>query len=330
MALAKVGLTNAQALIDGLVVSLGSEDNRLRYTASAEQIRANVDTILKLLAPNALTSGLGLINSLVTSMGGKSLTDIVAAATAIKDGVSNALDLLKGKGTQVAKDLAQELYDQLLEDKKRLVALAQSIAAAIAAALAGAAASIGVDLEIPDFTSGGGFESGPLFDDRDGDSDGKKDSKKKDTKKDTKKKDTKKKPDFTGPSKYNPRAAVPELRYGKFGESLVPGTAAYKAGSTKKPVFQPNAVKATSLPNFRPEAIKKLTVGPSAPRGYMQTPVPAPKMTGSNTVSVANRPFGGNNVANVTINTTKAPTASQTKQVVKGALKGAANAKKGK
>jgi len=322
MALAKVGLTNAQALIDGLVVSLGSEDNRLRYTASAEQIRANVDTILKLLAPNALTSGLGLINSLVTSMGGKSLTDIVAAATAIKDGVSNALDLLKGKGTQVAKDLAQELYDKLLEEKARLVALAQSIAAAIAAALAAAAASIGVTVDVPDFPD---IKDG----DGDGDGDGDKDPKTKDPKtKDPKTKDPKKKdpkkldPKKLDPKKLDPKKLTPPKSKTQFELA--------KESVNKAKNMGRNIVAAASMPNFRPEATKKLTVGPAAPRGFMRTPVPAPKMTGSNTVPVANRPFGGGNVANVTINTTKAPTASQTKQVVSGALKGAANAKKGK
>lgn len=320
VALAKVGLSNAQALIDGLTVTLGAEDNKARYTASAEQIRANIDTILKLLAPNALTSGLGLINSLVTSMGGKSLTDIVAAATAIKDGVSAALDLLKGKGTQVAADLAQELYDKLLAEKARLVALAQSIAAAIAAALAGAAASIGVDIQVPEFPGIDPADIPPVTDDGDKGGKGPGDFRKADE-------DTSK-----------------DVKSASSAAKTAANAAKKTADSVKKTV---STIKKDVSPNLgnRPLGVSKATtpalnVGPAAPRGFMRTPMPTPspkaaplpQNTRTNLPSNMKSAPGATEIRNATVvvNTTKPPSASQIKNTVSGALKGAANAKKGK
>jgi peptidoglycan hydrolase CwlO-like protein len=57
--------------------------------------------------------------------------------------ITKQLEPLKSLGTQVGKDLAQGLFDQLTAEKARLVALAQSIAAAVAAAMASALASVG-------------------------------------------------------------------------------------------------------------------------------------------------------------------------------------------
>jgi uncharacterized protein YukE len=297
--LTPISLINTQAFMDGLIATLSGEDNKARYTASADQIRANIDTIMKLLAPEALTSGLGLIASLVESFGGTNLESVKNAAIAIKDSISTSLDLLKGKGTQVAADLAQELYDRLLAEKARLVALAQSIAAAIAAALASAAASIGVDVD--DLGGGGGvvFESGPLFD-----------------------KDVTSTggggflsgPLFDKDVKSTGNAA---LSTAKAAKSFAKTATAITKTATSKTQLQlvrenlarANTVKSTSMPNFRPEATK-------------------PKSTGSNTVSRANMPFGGTSVANVTINTKTAPTASQTKAIVSSTLKAATGARK--
>ena len=319
-ALKPMALLNAQAFMDGLIATLSGEDNKARYTASADQIRANIDTIMKLLAPEAMTSGLGLIASLVSSFGGTNLESVKNAAVAIKDSISTALDLLKGKGTQVAADLAQELYDKLLAEKARLVALAQSIAAAIAAALASAAASIGVDVNDLGGGDGGGFDvaSVRIGEEKDRDGDKSTDSASK--------------------------AATSAASAAKSATNAIKKTAtavSKSASATSKTQLQlakesvnnaknqgRNIVAAASMPNFRPEQVKGANVGAAAPRGLIRQPVVAPKMTGSNTVSKANMPFGGQSVANVTINTKSAPTPSQTKAVVSATLKAAAGARK--
>jgi hypothetical protein len=61
--------------------------------------------------------------------------------------ITKQLEPLKSLGTQVGKDLAQGLFDQLTAEKARLVALAQSIAAAVAAAMASALASVNVKVD---------------------------------------------------------------------------------------------------------------------------------------------------------------------------------------
>jgi len=144
--LPSISLVNAQAFMDGLINTLGGEDNRARYTASADQIRANIDTIMKLLAPQALTSGLGLIASLVSAFGGTNLESIKTAVTGIKDAISTILDTLKAKGTEFAADLMQNAYNQLLKDKERLVALAKSIDENDNTEDVFASASVGVDV----------------------------------------------------------------------------------------------------------------------------------------------------------------------------------------
>ena len=229
---------------------------------------------------------------------------------------------MKGKGTQVAADLAQELYDKLLAEKARLVALAQSIAAAIAAALASAAASIGVDVGDLGGGDGGGFDvaSVRIGEEKDRDGDKSTDSASK--------------------------AATSAASAAKSATNAIKKTAtavSKSASATSKTQLQlakesvnkaknqgRNIVAAASMPNFRPEQVKGATVGAAAPRGLIRQPVVAPKMTGSNTVSRANMPFGGQSVANVTINTKSAPTASQTKAVVGATLKAATSARKGK
>ena len=324
-ALKPMSLLNAQAFMDGLIATLSGEDNKARYTASADQIRANIDTIMKLLAPEALTSGLGLIASLVSAFSGINLESVKNAAVAIKDSISAALDLLKGKGTQVAADLAQELYDKLLAEKARLVALAQSIAAAIAAALASAAASIGVDVDDlggGDGGDGGGFDVAKWRmgeeKDRDGDKSTDSASEAATSAASAAKSATKAiKKTATAVSKSASATSKTQLQLAK--ESV------NKAKNQGR-----NIVAAASMPNFRPEQVKGATVGAAAPRGLIRQPVVAPKMTGSNTVSKVNMPFGGQSVANVTINTKSAPTASQTKAVVGATLKAATSARKGK
>jgi len=57
--------------------------------------------------------------------------------------ITAQLEPLKSLGTNIGKDLAQGLFDQLTAEKARLVALAQSIAQAVAAAMASALASVG-------------------------------------------------------------------------------------------------------------------------------------------------------------------------------------------
>lgn len=77
--------------------------------------------------------------------GAKAEVDSInATMTSIKDGIEAALAPLRDLGAQIGEDLAQGLYNKLLAEKERLVALAQSIAAAIAAAMASALAGIGV------------------------------------------------------------------------------------------------------------------------------------------------------------------------------------------
>jgi len=275
-----------------------------------------------------MTSGLGLIASLVSAFGGTNLESVKNAAVAIKDSISTALDLLKGKGTQVAADLAQELYDKLLAEKARLVALAQSIAAAIAAAMASAAASIGVD--VGDLGGGdgdgGGFDVAAVRKGEEKDRDGSASSA----------------ASSAASAASAAKATASAVKKSTAASQKV--IAVTKAGvATSKTQLQlakesvskaknqgANIVRAASMPNFRPEQVKKATVGPAAPRGLIRQPVVAPKMTGKNTVSKAGMPFGGQSVANVTINTKSAPTASQTKAVVGATLKAATSARKGK
>ena len=72
------------------------------------------------------------------------LDSINTSMVEIRTSIEKALEPLRSLGTDLGEDLAQGLYDALLKEKDRLVALAQSIAAAIAAAMASALASIGV------------------------------------------------------------------------------------------------------------------------------------------------------------------------------------------
>jgi uncharacterized protein YukE/phosphotransferase system IIB component len=138
------GTTAAQSFINGLLAALTGKDNLSAVDQSATQIKTNVDTIMKLLEPEALTSGLGLINSLVGAFGGGNLTLVTNSATAVKDSIVTALASLKTLGGELAADIAQGIFDGLTAEQARLVALAKGIADAIAAAMAGAAAGIGV------------------------------------------------------------------------------------------------------------------------------------------------------------------------------------------
>jgi hypothetical protein len=72
------------------------------------------------------------------------LAAINTSMKGITNDIENALAPLRSLGTNIGTDLAQGLYDKLLSEKARLVALAESIAQAIAAAMASALAGIGV------------------------------------------------------------------------------------------------------------------------------------------------------------------------------------------
>lgn len=321
-ALKVISLINAQAFMDGLITTLSGEDNKARYTASADQIRANIDTIMKMLAPEALTSGLGLIASLASAFGGANLESVKNAALAIQDGIASALDLLKGKGTEVAADLAQELYDKLLAEKARLVALAQSIAAAIAAALASAAASIGVDVDdLGGGGGGGGFDVAAVRIGEEKDRGGTQEFNRAVTSVaeaassavgSAKAATSAIKKTATAVTKSSSTFSKTQLQLVKEGLAAAKTNTVNTttlAGVMRASVKSPNAVTSTSMPNFRPEATKT-------------------KFTGSNTVSRANMPFGGQTISNVTINTKNPPSASQTKAVVNAAVKAASGARK--
>ena len=287
--LAATGLANAQAFIDGLISSLTGKENLSNVNLSTEAIKTNIDTIMKLLAPEAMTNGLGLINSLIGAFGGENLTKVTASATAVKDSIKTALDTLRTLGTEVATDIAEGLYNKLLAEKARLVALAQSIAAAIAAAMAAAAASIGVDV-----SGDGEVADDVVVDEPDT------------TPKTTTPKTTT--PKTTTPKTKTPKTTTPKTTTPKGivtpkGVFVPPSRTTPSSTIVKKAIGQ-NVVKPSSMPNFRPEVIKATTVGAAAPRGLVRQPTVIPKMTGSNTVATSSRPFGGVSAA-VTINTTK-------------------------
>jgi hypothetical protein len=255
----------AQAFVKGAQAEVANINNQI--TAIVDGIKI----IMGVLGNTGLTSAQALIDALIAGFGEANRLLVASGAQGVTDSVTKALDSLRTLGTSLATDLAQGMFDTLTAEKARLVALAQSIAAAIAAAMAAASASIGVDVG-GGYDNGGGFDSGPLFDDPDV----------------TPAPDTKPKPD-TKPRPYTPpniSVKPPELRYGKFGESLVPGTAAYKAGTTKRPTFpivQPNTVKSTSLPNFRPESIKPTYGYGRAMAGVAPKPITMPKSAPSPT-----------------------------------------------
>ena len=264
--LSAVGLTNAQAFINGLIGALTGKDNLNNVNLSTTAIKTNIDTIMKLLAPEALTSGLGLINSLVTAFGGTNLTNVIASATSVKESITTALSSLKTLGTELATDLAQGLFDKLTAEKARLVALATSIAAAIAAAMAAAAASIGVTVD--DLGGGGGgdgtsYNSSQNADRNYGDGAGTSGTGTGGSVTGAPKVIVPPKP----PVVVKPPSGTPELRYGKFGESLIPGTAAYKAGSPVKPDLdklypKPPIFKPILPPVVKPTAPIKPPTGP--------------------------------------------------------------------
>jgi hypothetical protein len=135
---------------------LGLED----IDTAMNNITTNISNVLGILGDTGLTNAQALVDALVAELTRQANLDSVKnGALGIKNGIATALDLLKGKGSQVAADLTQELYDKLLAEKARLVALAESIAAAIAAALASAAASIGVTVgDLGPSGNGGGFD----------------------------------------------------------------------------------------------------------------------------------------------------------------------------
>jgi hypothetical protein len=314
--LSAVGLQNAQGFINGLIGALSGKDNLNNVNLSATTIKTNIDTIMKLLAPEALTSGLGLINSLTTAFGGENLTLVTNSATAVKDSIVTALASLKTLGGETAADIAQGLVDRLTKEKAALVAIATSIAAAITAAMAGAAAGIGVivdgasadlaalnkqiaatanaanalagagDDDKKDTNGGGGGGGGGLT---------------------AAQKLAKAKADAL---KYDLANNVP--RYNMQGQSLVPNTDAYAAGFNKKEMpadlykmlFGPKLI----FPPIAPPTGVKPTL-PTIPK-----PTPTPTGTTSSglpslagyTLGRSTAGAGGTPVtANITINTAK-------------------------
>jgi len=159
--LGAVGLENAQSFINGLLAALTGKDNLAAVDLSATTIKTNIDTIMKLLSPEALTNGLGLINSLIGAFGGTNLTNVIASATSVKDGIVTALNSLRTLGTELASDLMQGAYNELLDKKDKLVKLAESIATAIATAMKNAAAAIQVGVD-----DLGGGDGGDIVDKR--------------------------------------------------------------------------------------------------------------------------------------------------------------------
>ena len=298
---------------------LGLED----IDTAMNNITTNISNVLGILGDTGLTNAQALVDALVAELTRQANLDSVKnGALGIKNGIATALDLLKGKGSQVAADLTQELYDKLLAEKARLVALAESIAAAIAAALASAAASIGVTVgDLGPSGNGGGFDAASVRIGEEKDRGGTQEFNRAVTSV----------AEAASSAVGSAKAATSAIKktatavtessstFSKTQLQLVKeGLAAAKtntvntttlAGVMKASVKSPNAVKSTSMPNFRPEATKT-------------------KFTGSNTVSKANMPFGGQSIANVTINTRSVPTASQTKAVVQSTLKAASSARK--
>ena len=327
--LSAVGLENAQGFINGLIGALSGKDNLNNVNLSATTIKTNIDTIMKLLAPEALTSGLGLINSLTTAFGGENLTLVTNSATAVKESIVTALASLKTLGGELAADIVQGIVDKLAKEKADLVAIATSIAAAITAAMAGAAAGIGVivdgasgDLavlnkQIADTANaaaalagagdkkdtgggGGGGGGGGLT---------------------AAQKLAKAKADAL---KYDLAHNVP--RYGKMGESLVPNTSAYAAGYSLKEMpanyMNPDVYKKLFGPKTDP--LKPLgtyfntgatsTATTLMPNITLKQPTPVPTPTAPAKPTLLPMPNysasgagsqGGGTTANVTINTLK-------------------------
>jgi hypothetical protein len=298
---------------------LGLED----IDTAMNNITTNISNVLGILGDTGLTNAQALVDALVAELTRQANLDSVKnGALGIKNGIATALDLLKGKGSQVAADLTQELYDKLLAEKARLVALAQSIAAAIAAALASAAASIGVTVgDLGPSGNGGGFDTASVRIGEEKDRGGTQEFNKAVTSvakaassavNSAKAATSAIKKTATAVTKSSSTFSKTQLQLVKEGLAAAKTNTVNTttlAGVMKASNKRPNKVKSTSMPNFRPEATKT-------------------KFTGSNTVSKANMPFGGQSVANVTINTRSVPTASQTKAVVQSTLKAASSARK--
>ena len=298
---------------------LGLED----IDTAMNNITTNISNVLGILGDTGLTNAQALVDALVAELTRQANLDSVKnGALGIKNGIATALDLLKGKGSQVAADLTQELYDKLLAEKARLVALAQSIAAAIAAALASAAASIGVTVgDLGPSGNGGGFDAASVRIGEEKDRGGTQEFNRAVTSVaeaassavgSAKAATSAIKKTATAVTKSSSTFSKTQLQLVKEGLAAAKTNTVNTttlAGVMKASVKSPNKVKSTSMPNFRPEATKT-------------------KFTGSNTVSKANMPFGGQSVANVTINTRSVPTASQTKAVVQSTLKAASSARK--
>ena len=298
---------------------LGLED----IDTAMNNITTNISNVLGILGDTGLTNAQALVDALVAELTRQANLDSVKnGALGIKNGIATALDLLKGKGSQVAADLTQELYDKLLAEKARLVALAESIAAAIAAALASAAASIGVTVgDLGPSGNGGGFDAASVRIGEEKDRGGTQEFNRAVTSVaeaassavgSAKAATSAIKKTATAVTKSSSTFSKTQLQLVKEGLAAAKTNTVNTttlAGVMKASVKRPNKVKSTSMPNFRPEATKT-------------------KFTGSNTVSRANMPFGGQSVANVTINTRSVPTASQTKAVVQSTLKAASSARK--
>jgi hypothetical protein len=100
------------------------------------------------MATTFFDNGVKMAQSIVTATN-QEIAAINATMANLTAQITAQLEPLKSLGTQVGKDLAQGLFDQLTAEKARLVALAQSIAAAVAAAMASALASVGAAVNTP-------------------------------------------------------------------------------------------------------------------------------------------------------------------------------------
>jgi hypothetical protein len=108
------------------------------YTAIDTKSTAFGDQMATTFFDNGVKMAQGIVDATT-----QEIVAINATMADLTAQITKQLEPLKSLGTQVGKDLAQGLFDQLTAEKARLVALAQSIAAAVAAAMASALASVG-------------------------------------------------------------------------------------------------------------------------------------------------------------------------------------------
>jgi hypothetical protein len=312
--MSKTFYDNSVAMAQSFVKGAAAEVANIN--AQMTTITTGIKTIMGVLGNTGLTSAQLLIDGLIAGFGEVNKALVGTAATGVKESVTKALESLKTLGTTLATDLAQGLFDKLSSEKARLVALAETIAAAIASAMASAAASIGVIVDgaaDAQAAADAALASAEAL------------AKANDAAKAKADKDAAAAKKLTGGGAKTGTGALPgggfELRYGKMGESLVPGTAAYAAGTTKRPDF--SAFKPPAMP-----ALSKV-VGTTAtvkmPPVILKPPAVTPKPTATAYKApampyVSSSAFASRLPVSVTINTQKVTPTVTPKTIAKAVV----------